>query len=322
MLTWGIIGGILIIFIGFAIWFFERKQPAQLVLIERKGEVSVWKRAFYPKPLCLVLPATVRSVATEVKTQAKGKIDAAVKLVVTFYADPENIAHLIRIGGWSKEAPGKVEKELAGTLQGIVGEIVEPLEITEITRETIAKKVKARLDTISQNFGIQITAVTVTSAEALEPKIVEAIRQREEARILEETEKSVQTSRIARAEMKASADQKIAEAEHHTAMKNYSLRKIQEEEAAILAKAAVAQQTERRQMELEIEKHEVEILAQNPSLLLLAPQLTRLTEASQQLKNAETVITLSSDLLNKLPAPIQQILSAMKTDSKANEAEE
>jgi hypothetical protein len=316
MLVWCIVGIILLLGIGFLFWFFARKQPDELILIERKGKVAIWKRPFYPRRLCLSLPKTIHSVTTEVKTQAKGKIDVAVKLAVTFYADPEHVINLIRVGGWTPD-----EKELAGTIQGIVGESIEQLDITEMTREFIAKKVKSRLNAIVENLGVQIPTVTIISAEAIDPKIAEAIKKREEARIQEEAEKAVQTSRIVQAEMKSKAEQKIAEAEHRTVMKNYELRKIQEADAAVLAKASVEQQTERRRIELEIEKAEVEMLAKNPSLLLLAPQLTRLTEASQQLKNAETVITVSADLMNKLPQPLQQIFNLLKNGQKNDNRE-
>ena len=319
MLEWSIAIGVLIAAVIIWIGLFKRKHPDQLVLIERKGEVFLWKKAFYPKPFCLSLPSTVRSISTEVKTQAKGKLDAAIKLVITFYADPGQITNMIRIGGWTVNALSRIEKELAGTAQGIVGEIVEPLDITEMTREVIAKNMKNRLDAIGPNLGIKITAVTVTSAEAVDRKLAEAIKQREEARIQEDTERAVQASRIAQAEMKSNAERKIAESEHQIALKKYELRKIEEEKAAVLAKAAVEQQTERRRLELAVEKDEVEMLTKNPSMLLLAPQLTRLTEASQQLKNAETVITLSSDIFNKLPLPVQQILNSLKTETKSGE---
>ncbi|MDZ7260727.1 MAG: hypothetical protein ONB05_01215 [candidate division KSB1 bacterium] len=321
MWIWSIIGVILLLGVGFSFWFFGRKHPDELILIERKGKVAIWKRAIYPKRLCLSLPNTIRSVTTEVKTQARGKMDAIVKLSVTFYADPEHVDNLIRIGGWSSEALVNAGKELAGTLQGIVGEIIEQIDITEMTREFIARNVKARLDDMAGNLGLQIPAVTVISAEAVDPRIAEAIKMREEARIQEDTEKAVQASRIAQAKMKAVADQKIAEAEHETLMKNFSLRKIQEAEAAALAKATVEQQAERRRVELEVEKAEIEMLAKNPSLLLLAPQLTRLAEASQQLKNAETVITISADLLNKLPQPLQQIFGLLK-NAEPNDSRE
>ncbi len=319
MLIGSLLGGIVIVAIVVLYVLYERKRPDQLILIEKKGKVTGWTHAFYPKYRCLSLPNTTRSVTTEVKTQARGKIDAVIKLTVTFYPDAEHIENLIHIGGWSPDALTRIEKELAGTIQGIAGEIIEPLDIAEMTREYIAKIMKTRLNSIAANMGIIITGVTIMSAEASDPKIAEAIKKTEVAHLQEEAEKTVQTSRIAQAEMKARADQAILNAEHDTAMKKLALRQVEEAESAILAKAALEQHVERRHLELKIEKAEVELLAQNPSLLLLSPQLTRLTEASQQLKNAETVVTLSNDFFSKLPQPLQQILSMLKTEKPVNE---
>jgi regulator of protease activity HflC (stomatin/prohibitin superfamily) len=319
MLIGSVLGGIVLIVLVVFYIVFERKRPDQLILIEKKGNVIVWTYAFYPKYRCLSLPYTTRSVSTEVKTQARGKVDVVIKLTVSFYPDAEHIENLIHIGGWSTDALSHIEKELAGTAQGIIGEIIEPLDITEMPRENIAKTVKVRLNASAENIGIKITGVTVINAEASDLKIVEAIKKREEARIQEEAEKTIQASRIAQAEMKAQADQAILSAEHDTAMKKLALRRIEEAEAAILAKAALEQQVERRNIELTVEKAEVELLAKNPSLLLLSPQLTRLTEASQQLKNAETVVTLSNDCFNQLPQPLQQILNLLKTEKPAGE---
>jgi len=314
MVLWLIVIGVVIFLSVFLVWFFRIKQPDKLILIERQGEVAVWKRAIYPRLFCLALPNTLQTVTKEVKTQAKGKIDIEVKLVVSYLADPEHVHNLIRIGGWSPQALDKAGKELAGILQGVVGEIVEPIDVVELTREYIARQTKARLSSLEANVGIKITAVTVIHSEALDPKIAEAIKMREEARIKEESEKAVQAGRIAQARLKAGADKKIAEAEHEVVMKNYELREIQEAEAARLSQATVQQQAERRRIELAVENAEVEILTKNPSLLLLAPQLTRLAEASQQLKNAETVINFSADLIEKLPQPIRQIFSLIQNN--------
>lgn len=319
MLIGSISGGILLAAMVVLYFLFDRKRPDQLILIEKRGKVTIWTRAFYPKYLCLSLPYTTRSVTTEVKTQARGKIDAIIKLTASFYPDADHIENLIHIGGWSSDALGRIERELAGTVQSTVGEIIEPLNIAEMTREYIAKTIKTRLNAIAPNIGVIITGITVLSAEASDSKIAEAIQKTEIAHIQEEAEKTVQASRMAQADLKARADQAILDSEHDTAMKKLALRKIEEAAAAVLAKAALEQQVERRSIELKIEKAEVELLANNPALLLLSPQLTRLTEASQQLKNAETVVTLSSDFFHKLPQPLQQILNMLKTEKQEKE---
>jgi hypothetical protein len=48
-------------------------------------------------------------------------------------------------------------------------------------------------------------------------------------------------------------------------------------------------------LRLEFEKEELSLLKNSPELLLLTPQAARLAEASQTLKNAKTIISLSRD---------------------------
>jgi hypothetical protein len=52
-------------------------------------------------------------------------------------------------------------------------------------------------------------------------------------------------------------------------------------------------------MQLVADKKEMELFKQNPELLLLNPQFTRLAEASQTLRNARTVISLSPQEINQ-----------------------
>jgi hypothetical protein len=46
-------------------------------------------------------------------------------------------------------------------------------------------------------------------------------------------------------------------------------------------------------MFLELDRSELELLKNSPELLMLTPQAARLAEASQSLKNARTVVSLS-----------------------------
>ncbi len=49
----------------------------------------------------------------------------------------------------------------------------------------------------------------------------------------------------------------------------------------------------RSRLRLAFEKEELEVLRSSPELLMLTPQAARLAEASQGLKNARTVISLT-----------------------------
>jgi purine-nucleoside phosphorylase len=311
MQTWFIAAATVLFLFGALFFLFQRKRPDQLILLEKKGKVVEWTRSFYPKRICLSLSNTVHSFTAEVRTMGRGKIEVLIKVSVSFHTNPAKLENLIRVGGWSTAALKNVEKEITNAVPGIVGSVVENLEITEMQREAIARNLLEKLERLAENSGVQISTVTVISADPVDAKITEAIKKLEEARLQEIAERTLQTSRTLQAELKAQADQRIAQAEHEVAMKKLALQKIREAEAAELALATVKQQNERRKLELEIEKKEVEIFTQNPALLLLAPQLTRLTEASQQLKNAETVVSFSSEFFNKLPQPLQEIFKLL-----------
>jgi hypothetical protein len=75
-------------------------------------------------------------------------------------------------------------------------------------------------------------------------------------------------------------------------------------------------------MRLAFEIEELEVLKSSPELLMLTPQAARLAEASQNLKNARTVISLSpqesthgSELLNLFQELLQKALEAKKDAS-------
>ncbi len=309
MISWLLILVSVVIFCGLLFWFFGWKKPDQLVLIEKKGLVKLWRNRLYPKKFCLVLPATMRTAAVGVTAPGRGKIDAVIKLTATFFPDPEQVHNLVCVGGWSLDAIDKVAEELKGTLQGMIGEIVELHEITMITRERISSEVKERLREVEASLGIKVTSVTVYSAEAADKKIADAIRQQEEARIQEEAEKISQAARTAQTRAKIEANERIAEAQHALTVKELKLRGKQEAIAAELERKKAEQEIERRQLFLDLERQEVDLLTQNPSLLLLTPQVARLAEASQQLKGAKTVVSISSDLMKSLPQPFQNFLT-------------
>jgi hypothetical protein len=72
-------------------------------------------------------------------------------------------------------------------------------------------------------------------------------------------------------------------------------------------------------MRLSFEREELEVLTSSPELLMLTPQAARLAEASQILKNARTVISLtpqdlahSSEFLTLFQNLLQKALEAKK----------
>ena len=70
------------------------------------------------------------------------------------------------------------------------------------------------------------------------------------------------------------------------------MKEIEEEKDAELALKKLNEQVKRDKIKLDIDKEEMGIFKNNPELLLLTPQVARLAEASQNLKNAKTVVSL------------------------------
>jgi len=71
------------------------------------------------------------------------------------------------------------------------------------------------------------------------------------------------------------------------------LKKAQMEKESALADSRVEDELKRSRLRLKFDKEELELLKQSPELLMLTPQAARLAEASQGLKNARTVVSLS-----------------------------
>jgi archaeosine-15-forming tRNA-guanine transglycosylase len=81
--------------------------------------------------------------------------------------------------------------------------------------------------------------------------------------------------------------------EHALELKRAELKKIQFERDSELARQRVEDELARSRLRLAFEKEELEALRRNPELLMLTPQAARLAEASQSLKNARTIISLT-----------------------------
>jgi len=157
-----------------------------------------------------------------------------------------------------------------------------------------------------------------------ETRIVEALQQQEHARILERTETLQQQARIAAAKTKLKADEEIALLEHALELKKYEMKKNQVAQESALADLRVDDDIRRHRKQLLLDKEEFEMLKSNPELLMLTPQAARLAEASQGLRNARTVVSLSpqdlaqgSDLLGMFQRLLQNALGSRAGGAKA-----
>jgi hypothetical protein len=74
-------------------------------------------------------------------------------------------------------------------------------------------------------------------------------------------------------------------------------------------------------MQLEFDSREIALVKNNPELIMLSPQITRLAEASQNMPNARTVVTLSPQDLNQgsqIFGMLQTFLQNMMKNSSKN----
>ncbi len=283
---------IILILIALIFTEYRIKKPGQIVLFESNGLVKYRKSNFYPRHFSLPLQNTTYTLTATVEPEAKGKIALVVKYAATVTPSLDNISKLIRVGGWGKEALSDAAKEFDIIIQGKIKEFTENFEIEEIKSEGIAGYLREKLKDSGTQFGLEILSLTIQSVEPADKKITEAIRQKEASRILEDTEKTSQQVRINTIKMKLNADEEILNYEHQLEMKKFQLKEMEEDKEAGLAMKKLNEQVKRDKIKLEIEQEEMGIFKNNPELLLLTPQVARLAEASQNLKNARTIVSL------------------------------
>ncbi len=285
---------VIVVILLFAVVLYEYRfrKPDQLILCETKDGFGLRKGRMYPRHFSLPITRTTHSFVLTVDASAKGNLDIRVKLAVTVAASLGNIADLIRIGGWNAGAVVKAAKELEGVLLGLVKEYTEKYEVEELSSEKINEYLNQKIHQSKSTLGLEVLTMAVHSFEPVNPQISEAIRQREHARIMEQTEMLNQKARIAAAKTKIKADEEIALLENELELKKYDLEKIRLEKESTLSSIRVGEEIKRDRMRLELDKEELELLKNSPELLMLTPQAARLAEASQNLKNARTIVSL------------------------------
>jgi len=317
---WIIIGIIVLVFA--LIFFFEYRlrKPDQLVLAELGGKIVLKKPRFYPRHFSLTLPKTTYSAQINIEASAKGNIDIKIKLAVTVAAALNHIPELIRIGGWNNNAVAKAEKELETTIHGIVKEYAEKFEIEELSSSKIYEYLLQKINLSIKNIGLDLISLTVQSFDAIDSKIADAMRQQESARIMEQTEKLNQQARIQATKAKLNADEEILFLENNLELKKYDLKRTELEKESTLDNKRIEDELGRKRMQLELDKEELNMLKNSPELLMLTPQAARLAEASQTLKNAKTIVSLSPNDFSsgsELIGMFQQFLQTAVGNSKA-----
>jgi len=316
----GIVVGIVVVgCILVAFFEYRVRQPDVLVLSESKGQIGVRKGLVYPRHFSLPLKRTTCPIQLTVEATAAGNLGVRVKLVGSIAPSLEHIQSLIRIGGWNSDAVARTADEVQVLLQGLVKEYTERAEINTLSSAGILNYLNERSALIKEKFGVELISLAVQSLEPTDPEIVDALRQQEQARLLEQTERLNHQARTTAAKARYHADEEIAKMEHTLELKKAELKKILLETESALAYQRLEDELTRNRLRLAFEKEELDVLKSSPELLMLTPQAARLAEASQSLKNARTVISLpnqelthGSELLSLFQNLLQKALEAKK----------
>jgi hypothetical protein len=287
-----IAGIIAVLLIVLAAYEYRLRKPDQLVLYETDGTIRLRGRVFYPRHFSLALPGTTHQMELKIDGVARGSVQIRTTLAVTVAPSRDNLASLVRVGGWKRDAVVKAAKVFETAIQGIVKEFTERYLIEEVSSEKLGEHLSANVNVRAPRFGLELVSLTVQSVDAVDPEIAEAMRRRESARILEQTELLNQKARVAAARAKLDADAQIALSEHELELKKYDLRRAELEQESVLAEKRTEDELKRSRMKLAFESEELALLKSSPELLLLSPQAARLAEASQNLRNARTIVSL------------------------------
>jgi hypothetical protein len=273
---------------------YRVRQPDVIVLYEAAdGQIGIRTAPLYPRHFSLPLKRTTCPLQLTVEAATTGNLLLRIKLIGSAAPSVEHIQSLIRVGGWDSEAVTQAVDQVKILLQGLIKEYTEHAEIHAISSPDILNHLNEQLGLVEEKFGIDLIALAVESLEPIDPDVANALSQQEEARLLEQTEQLHQQARIVAARAKYEADEEIAAMTHALEMKQAELNKVQFERDAELARQRIEDELARSRLRLAFEKEELEVLRRSPELLMLTPQAAQLAEASQSLKNARTVVSLT-----------------------------
>jgi hypothetical protein len=314
-----VIGIVVLAAILLAFFEYRIRQPEALVLYERGGRIGLRRGLIYPRHFSLALPRKPCPIQLTVDATAAGNLGVRVKLVGSVAPSLEDIAALIRVGGWNGEALQHAAAEAQVLLQGLVKEYTEKSGIAALASASLLSYLNEHAAVVKERFGVELISLAIQALDPTDPEIADALRQQEQARLLEQTEQLSQKARVAAARAKSQADEQIAQMEHALDLKKAALKQALLEKEAALSEQSLTDELKRNRLRLAFEKEQLEALKSSPELLMLTPQAARLAEASQNLKNARTVISLTpqeaahtSDLLALFQELLQKALEARK----------
>jgi len=315
----GVVIGVILVGCALIVFEYRIRQPDALVLYESKGRIDFREGLLYPRHFSLYFKRTICPIQLNVDVTVAGNLGVSVILVGSVAPSLEHIQPLIRVGGWNSDAVARAAEEAQVVLQGLVREYTESAEIHTLSSSGILDYLNEQSFQIKEKLGVELISLVVQTLEPTDPEIADALRQREKARLLEQTEQLRHQARALAAKAKYQADEEIATVDHTLELKKVEMNKMLLEKEAALAHQRLEDELARNRMRLSFEKEEIEILKSSPELLMLTPQAARLAEASQNLKSARTVISFTpqelahgSELLNLFHSLLQKALEAKK----------
>jgi len=272
---------------------FRIRQPDVVVLYDSRGQIGLRKGLLYPRHFSLPLKRTTCPLQLTVEAAAVGNLVVRVKLVGSAALSASHIQSLVRAGGWNSDAVAHAVDEAGILLQGLVKEYAERSEIHALSSSGMLKYLSERLPGIQEKFGVELISLAIQALDPTDPEIADALRQQEEARLIEKTEQLNHQARVAAAKARFKADEEIAEMEHALELKRAALKQVEFEQESALARQRIEDDLTHSRLRLAFEKEELDLLRSSPELLMLTPQAARLAEASQSLKNARTVVSIT-----------------------------
>lgn len=317
-----LIGAVVLIVVLFILFEYRIRKPDVWLLYESKGKIGLRQGLIYPRHFSLPLERTTHPIKLTIEATAVGNLEVRIKLVGSVAPSLEHIQSLIRIGGWNQDATAHAADEVQLMLQGLVKAYVEKAEIHALSSTELVNHLNKQSALFQEKFGVELISLAVDALEPTDPEISEALRQQEQARLLEQTERLNNQARSAAAKAKFQADEEISQMEHVLEMKKLELKGTVLGKESALAEKGLEDELIRNRMRLAFEKEELEVLKSSPELLMLTPQAARLAEASQNLKNARTIVSFTpqelaqgSELLSVFQNLMQKALKE-KQDKK------
>ena len=317
-----LIGVVVLIVLFFALFEYRIRKPDVILLYESRGQIGVRQGMLYPRHFSLGLVRTTHPIKLTIEATAVGNLEVRIKLVGSVAPSLEHIQSLIRIGGWKPDATAHAAEEVQLMLQGLVKAYVEKAEIHALSSTELVNHLNKQSALFQEKYGVELISIATDSLEPTDPEISEALRQQEQARLLEQTERLNNQARSAAAKAKFQADEEISQMEHELAIKKLQLKGTLLGKESALAEKGLEDELTRNRMRLAFEREELEVLKSSPELLMLTPQAARLAEASQNLKNARTIVSFTpqelaqgSELLGVFQGMMQKALE-VKQDKK------